>query len=237
MLFRTFILTSCLAMSSCAVSYENVAGSWSCNRVDGNCEDIATIDERLIADDELGVTPVAISEFTETSKSHVDNSETASAISFSPISESVELTDEKLMSLETVSETANDLLPSATNKNKEFAADHNLEIVVNTSSPSSSPNDSTAYLLNEELELTEGEMTAILGDHIHSPKIQSLKPSQSRQYPDTPSKRITVERSSEKIAKIVFAPVIDSNGNYHDSRVIYIVVEPSKWITKGDKHE
>ena len=140
-------------MSSCAVSYENVAGSWSCNRVDGICEDINSIDEGLIAEDELGVTPVAISEIIETSKSHEENPETAPTISSSPNSESVELTNEKLMSLETVSETANDFLPSTTNENIEFTSDHNLEIAVNTSSSSSSPNDSTTNLLNDELRL------------------------------------------------------------------------------------
>ena len=74
MFARFILLTGCIALSSCAVTYENVAGSWSCSRVDGVCEDIDSIDEGLVQSEDFDVNPVPLADLIESSDPSVEDS-------------------------------------------------------------------------------------------------------------------------------------------------------------------
>ena len=395
---RLLILLGCIAVSSCGVTYENVAGSWSCPRVDGVCKDIDSIDEQFVRDMELEVSPVPLTdvvgnvpasnieatddpilesrrsettlsstnedgsfeiakensqydesfdfgtgstdgnsvaynqhersesndgvgfesdnelrtELGKTKFAHLDknknlysneneettseqlssglsnesllplsNSETSQA--FSTVGtgnqEFVKYSDQKNKDIlplvqgnhperperQMVTEENNsDAIPALPKNEKDnttnLAKTNNAKTYRTTPIPA--PNRSKEN--NIENTLTP-PVPAIVTDIDVSPEgLQSSDPGVNSQFNGqvyidhqyatlleiqdfktvNPTKQISsgpkenfVSRSPEKIAKIVFAPIIDSKGNYHAVRSIYIVIQPSQWIIKGDDRD
>ena len=395
---RLLTLLGCIALSSCAVTYENVAGSWSCPRVDGVCQDIDSIDEQLVRDTELEVSPVPLTdvvgnvpaskieatvdpifesrrsetipsstnedgsfeiaiensqydksfnfgigstdensvaynqhersesndgvgfesdnelrtELEKTNFAHFDNSEylysnendkttseelssglsnesllplsnTENSQAFNTIGddnqEFVKYSDQKdedilpLVQgnhperperLAVTEEKNSDVIPALPKNEKDNTTDQaKIENEkTNQSPPTLAPIRSKEN--NIENTLTPS-VPAMVTDIDVSPKgLQSSNPGVNSHFngqvyidhqyatildirdfkTENPTKPIFsgpkenyVARSPERIAKIVFAPVIDSKGNYHAARSIYIVIQPSQWIIKGDDRD
>ena len=395
---RLLLLLGCIALSSCAVTYENVAGSWSCPRVDGVCKDIDSIDEHLVRDTELEVSPVPLTgvvgnvpaskieatvdpilenrhsetipsstneddsfeiaiensqdnesfdfgngptdensvaynqhersesnngvdfesdnelktELEKTNFAHFDenkylysneNEETASEElrsgfsneSLIPLSntensqafntigagnqEFVKYSDQKNEDILPIvqgnhpekperqaftEENNSDVIPALPKNEKDNTTN---QVITDNDKTSQSPPTSAPIRLKEtniENTLTPS-VPAIVTDIDVSPEgLQSSDPGVNSQFngqvyidhqyvalldiQDVKTENQTkqkllgpkhtfVSRSPEKIAKIVFAPVIDSKGNYHAARSIYIVIQPSQWIIKGDDRD
>ena len=362
---RLFLLTGCIALSSCAVTYENVAGSWSCSRVDGVCEDIDSVDKGLIQADGFDVNPVPLADVMERSDTSDeslpaipsnDTNKDTTSISYDG---SIDHTEESENLLDHYDETDGTKVPHGTsidssdwnelNRYENLPTPHSeteetpqpsselnlhsattdtdrlgtefdgdtatkhsfvppaLRTELNDTSEnnngdreysqlaeSKSKNNNASKVDKTQNRIPEGieeklakhpepqseeeygsrssskyprtnideidetkknsnlkeqrfvssrknprasNQPSIETDIPSSSKFRYSGPSPSSRHPRQLPRTNSVSRSPEKFAKIVFAPVIDSNGNYHEERSIYIVVEPSHWILKRSNND
>ena len=277
MFARFFLLTSCIALTSCAVTYENVAGSWSCSRVDGVCEDIDAIDERLVRNEDFGLTPIPLAELgdesvqskgdqypdelsSDSSDSTTDNAsaslnEDSSQLAghvlekiLIPNSESKPV---QRQPLESSSQQDQKLTRLKTNVPNQLMTEKDAKSI-NTNVLKDTPVSATdSDNANLNANLTVNDRDDPIKDSDNSEQYPTVDHQAStnlleiKEINDTPTPDLTivqqrqnsVTRSPEKFAKILFAPLIDSNGNYHAERTIYIVVQPSQWILGKDDND
>lgn len=274
MFARFFLLISCIALTSCAVTYENVAGSWSCSRVDGICEDIDEIDQRLIENEDLDFTPVPVAELDEdsiqsegeqypdepSSGSYHSNTDNASA-SFDEDSSQLAGTElENTLVQDSESKPAQRQPPDSFSQQNQklwnLKTNIPSHLVTEKDANSSSLNglkDSPVFRTDtnntnlsanltvndrdystEGLDHSEQHPTVDHPANTHLVEIEGIDDTPNHDLTIVQQRENSVTRSREKFAKILFAPLIDSNGNYHAERTIYIVVQPSQWILRED---
>lgn len=64
-----------------------------------------------------------------------------------------------------------------------------------------------------------------------APKFNDLKKLQKNELPKIENSDSNPKlRTKEKVGKIWFAPYIDSDGNQHSEKTIYVVDEEAKWV-------
>ena len=277
MFARFFLLNCCIALTSCAVTYENVAGSWSCSRVDGICEDIDAIDERLVRNEDSDVTPVPLAELEEDSiqsegeeypdelssdgsDSNTDNAaaslnENSSQLAGQVLEKILIPNSEEKPARRQPPESSNQQYQKLTNLETKFPSQLMTENDANSNNTNvltDSPvlvTDPDNINLNANLSVNDRDYPIEDSDNSEPyPTVDhqaSINLLEIKDLDDTPNhdltivqnRRNSVTRSPEKFARILFAPLIDSNGNYHAERAIYIVVQPSQWILGKDDND